>query len=1592
MSTAVFLAGAIVAAAAAGGDARLPKADDNATRLLAEGDAAAKAGRWRDAARAYHGLLAAAPDAVCGGGDGLCLGARHVGRRRLASLLPEGRAAYRALVDEAATSQLAAARERREADALATLVERYGPWTQSSGAWELVGDLAWERGHARRAQAAYARGLAEAEGGAAEARLCAKRAICLATLGRLVDAHAALRNARGLGAVSVVVGGETVRAAALDAAWLHKVAGVAPEPDVGARSLPQCVWRKPLWRSLPGLARRSMPQPWTPHLPAVDRGLVFLHNGTGVVALDAFSGEAAWRYQPPVERRIGLTLVYGAAGGGPLEVAVGAHHVYASFVQPTGKASPLHSRRRIHAIDLASGRVRYVLGLPSEASPLLGRLCFCTTPAERDGVLYAAAFDDSGFCGYYLLAFDAASGRLLWSRYVFSADAPRTLYLGPGHSAPLVVADGSLIFASNSGAVACVDADSGELRWARRYPRTGGFWVTKGGKPIHRWPGWRNPPLVDGGRVLVAPCDAETMLFIDVATGDVRWQRPRAHHVFVHGAERGAAVLGGRGLEAIGLATGRSLWRRAVESRGRGTVSGGAVHCPTPRGLLALDLETGRVRGLHEAPGGHIVSADGFTLVVGKHELSAHCDATFIAARARRRIAADPVALEPRYRLASGLWLAGEAEGAARALGAALRLCTGRRDALAIRVRALAWRVFSALAAQAEQQDKPGAAANFHRQAADAADDPVSRVRATLGTARCLRAQSDWPGLARLYQGLIDHEPDVLYPLTDDRSVAVSVLAERRLARVLQERGRDLYEPFERAAAALEGREPLAVARRYPNSLTARRALADAARRATRPDVAARHYAALLRRLEPGSREARQVALRLVECCEQSGDIDAARAILEQHPGEAATARLRGPHYSTALPDPEAPALCTLAAPAAHAWTSRQAGLTPLVLKGAHGAELAEVVLARDPATLYGLDAATGQIRWQTAVAEAARGEASASARLHRGLLVVYGGRYLYALDPRDGRVRWPCDLGPGRTHQERRLDWWGRLDHREASFPSHVFAGGRIFVAALDGTVACLDAATGERIWETALPAEPVTPLHRLGDRLAIGIGPALRVAWLDAGTGRLLEAVRLRKHPPGLVPTWAGGLLAVLDGCRADGLDARTGERRWSVTAAKAGKAALERFGSRLVLISTGGSLTEVDASTGAVVAERETGPIDTYLRSRSDLFLFCRRSFGRERRLSVEAYRADGLGHLWFASLPSDRVFDASATQRLVLISLRAETRGGKSVRDVLLLDRRSGARLGVLDIERFRPYALSTFASWPRHLLATVQCEVDAVAAPRLVAFGAGPGPRPLAPQPDRTLEDLREGRITAEGMASLALRHAERGAFAEARALLDRAAARRDLSDTDYLRVGDATASVRRRALGAWRPEKAIYGLDLALPEPLRLDRFRHLEVAEARAGQPAARWRGPEDLSARVHLAHAPGALCVYAVVRDDAHHPGREGDRLELAAAPWQARRRQWGDGDLRLAVWGQPAAMWRDGGGRVPEAVRCAVSRDEGRRLTTYWLLIPWRVIGGFKAKPGALVDFALAVHDADGRGAKAAARWGLPEPGLTGRLLIR
>jgi outer membrane protein assembly factor BamB len=243
------------------------------------------------------------------------------------------------------------------------------------------------------------------------------------------------------------------------------------------------------------------------------------------------------------------------------------------------------------------------------------------------------------------------AGRMLWRTKICSAST-----LGSGDfdelSHLLLSLDsGTLYCNSNLGAVAALDAASGQVRWLCKYPRAP---FRSGDPDRHDDQFFRDltPCLAAGELVIVAAADCDRLFALDRATGKLAWTtEPGTAADVVHllGTSGRWLIASGDRLYWIDLQNGR------VQARFPNTSSGGPMHAAAnPRGLgrgiLAGDLvywptrenifvfrqspraaETGYVpEGVHEIPllprsasGGNLVYARGTLLIAAGDKLYA---------------------------------------------------------------------------------------------------------------------------------------------------------------------------------------------------------------------------------------------------------------------------------------------------------------------------------------------------------------------------------------------------------------------------------------------------------------------------------------------------------------------------------------------------------------------------------------------------------------------------------------------------------------------------------------------------------------------------------------------------------------------------------------------------------------------------------------------------------------------------------------------------------------------------------------------------------------------------------------------------------
>src|SRR5207237_2010367 len=117
-------------------------------------------------------------------------------------------------------------------------------------------------------------------------------------------------------------------------------------------------------------------------------------------------------------------------------------------------------------------------------------------------------------------------------------------YLGLAtQSAPLLAADGKVVFQTNLGVVATLDPRDGSFIWATRYrgiPATSQKRIIRDDLRFSL-----TPPRRAGSLVLTAPQDSPYVHAFDLATGAEAWRFPRDRARDVAGLARGRLILSG---------------------------------------------------------------------------------------------------------------------------------------------------------------------------------------------------------------------------------------------------------------------------------------------------------------------------------------------------------------------------------------------------------------------------------------------------------------------------------------------------------------------------------------------------------------------------------------------------------------------------------------------------------------------------------------------------------------------------------------------------------------------------------------------------------------------------------------------------------------------------------------------------------------------------------------------------------------------------------------------------------------------------------------------------------------------------------------
>ncbi|MBA4064430.1 MAG: hypothetical protein C0501_12100 [Isosphaera sp.] len=651
------------------------------SKRLAEARAKLDAGHAADAADALQKLLDEAGDDLVSTDNRQYRPARWVAHQLLARLPADTLKGYQDRVDDPAGKLLAAARRDRDPAPLWQLLDRYFVSRPAADGLLLLGDLLFERGEFRAAEAAWRRLLPDPgadivhpDPKADPAALRARLILAAVFAGEVERAKADLAAFREKhpGATGLLAGRDGPFADTLD---IHlKAATPKPsqpsKPVVAPAANPGADW--PAFGGGPDRSGRVSPptatwnfptdQPWTAPLPQGDRhrkaptgpparppmghpviagGKVFVTDGAAVYGFDLMTGRKVDMpgrlanptptppdrdNRPPPDGSPTL-----AAAGDRLYVRVGPTAVRAPDPKEPGDQTAI--------VCLAPGRDGAAYRELWRVRPPGGGkapTAWEGAPVVAGRRMWAAfARFEGGRVVHGVACYDPADAAIApapaWAAEVCDGPPPQSADPRVRHEL-VTLAGRHVVFLSNTGAVVALDAATGRRAWAFRYPRSRKADPTRSADPA--------PAVASGGRVFVAPADADRVYALDAETGRLLWESGPVEGAQVVGVAAGRLIVNVTGpvagVRGLDVATGSSREPDGWEAKpdppyGRGFVTDEVFAWPGRAGLFFIDPQTGtrppRLRTAHAeefAPPrtfGNLAYADGVLVVVTPTEV-----------------------------------------------------------------------------------------------------------------------------------------------------------------------------------------------------------------------------------------------------------------------------------------------------------------------------------------------------------------------------------------------------------------------------------------------------------------------------------------------------------------------------------------------------------------------------------------------------------------------------------------------------------------------------------------------------------------------------------------------------------------------------------------------------------------------------------------------------------------------------------------------------------------------------------------------------------------------------------------------------------
>jgi len=354
--------------------------------------------------------------------------------------------------------------------------------------------------------------------------------------------------------------------------------------------------------------------------------------------LDLLLTQRMWRDASAAALSTDGRLVYSITDGGMVSPIV-----QSAVSLPALSDHPLapHANNRLLAIELRSGRIRWVLGGPVTKEPLSGAF-FLGAPLPLDGELYCLVEIQGQV---QLVVLDPETHAVVWSQALYNPNANlsnpaagmarRMAGLAPSAAGELVICP------TGETTVVAVDRLRRSLVWTFEYQRPISETPQQAlmmrmalarqqlrariedqlNDDLLRTDHWQDATVVIANEhALLTLPDSQDLICITLLEGREVWRQPRGRRQAIAAVHQGNAVLiGQEAVEAVRIDTGEPAWQAPLPipgPTGRGFHHGQWYVLPLARGEVAtIDLETGRMVARSQLPEdcqrGNFVAADG---------------------------------------------------------------------------------------------------------------------------------------------------------------------------------------------------------------------------------------------------------------------------------------------------------------------------------------------------------------------------------------------------------------------------------------------------------------------------------------------------------------------------------------------------------------------------------------------------------------------------------------------------------------------------------------------------------------------------------------------------------------------------------------------------------------------------------------------------------------------------------------------------------------------------------------------------------------------------------------------------------------------